>query len=116
MTFEGLSSAQLWTFQAAKGETRVGVHSRLAVNAAEAAVDAASNGVGITRVLSYQMAAAERAGTLVRVLRSFEPKPTPVHLVYGGRPLPLPQKLRAFIDFAAPRLKVRLAGAVGASA
>jgi hypothetical protein len=31
-----------------------------------------------------------------------------VHLVHaGGRPLPL--KLRAFLDFAAPRLKARLA-------
>ena len=75
----------------------------------EAAIDAAIMGVGITRVLSYQCAAAERAGTLVRVLRAYESTPTPVNLVYGGQP-PLPLKLRAFIDFAAPRLKASLAG------
>ena len=40
----------------------VGVHSRLIVNTAEAAIDAAIAGIGVTRVLSYQIAAAVRAG------------------------------------------------------
>ena len=44
---------------------------------------------------------------LVPLLRGFEPPPLPVHLVYmGGGPLPL--KVRAFLDFAAPRLKATL--------
>jgi DNA-binding transcriptional LysR family regulator len=107
VTFEGLSSPESWSFKGAKGETSVAVRSRLAVNTAEAAIDAAICGVGITRVLSYQIAVVERAGTLVRVLRSFESTPTPVNLVYGGQQ-PLPLKLRAFIDFAAPRLKASL--------
>ncbi|TIS32928.1 MAG: LysR family transcriptional regulator, partial [Mesorhizobium sp.] len=34
--------------------------------------------------------------------------PWPVHLVHAGQGL-LPVKLRAFLDFAAPRLKERLA-------
>jgi hypothetical protein len=34
--------------------------------------------------------------------------PWPVNLVYAGQGL-LPLKLRAFLDFAAPRLKARLA-------
>ena len=110
VTFEGLSSSGSWNFKSEKGEKSVAVHSRIAVNTAEAAIDAAICGVGITRVLSYQIANAERAGTLVRVLRSFESTPTPVNLVYGGQP-PLPLKLRAFIDFAAPRLKASLTGA-----
>jgi DNA-binding transcriptional LysR family regulator len=79
VTFEALSAPQSWVFEAIKGAVRVTVHSRLAVNTAEAAIDAAVRGVGITRVLSYQIADAERAGTLVRVLRSFEPSPTPVN-------------------------------------
>lgn len=110
VTFEGLSSPQLWSFQGDRTDSSVAVHSRLVVNTAESAIDAAICGVGITRVLSYQIAAAEQAGTLVRVLGSFEPTPTPVNLVYEGQ-LPLPLKLRAFIDFAAPRLKARLVGA-----
>jgi DNA-binding transcriptional LysR family regulator len=52
-----------------------------------------------------------RDGALVIALAPFEPSPWPVHLVFtGGGPLPL--KLRAFLDFAAPRLKARLAEAM----
>ena len=112
ITFEGLDSPQTWKFRSAKGDLSVAVHSRLAVNTAEAAIDAAICGLGITRVLSYQIAGAERTGTLVRVLRSFESTATPVNFVYSGQPL-LPLKLRAFLDFAAPRLKARLSEVVG---
>jgi DNA-binding transcriptional LysR family regulator len=48
-----------------------------------------------------------RAGALNVVLEKFEPLPWPVSLVYPGKGL-LPLKLRAFLDFAAPRLKSRL--------
>lgn len=71
------------------------------MNTAEAAIDAAVAGIGVTRVLSYQVAVAERDGRLVRTLRSFEPSPMPVSLVYTGQPL-LPLKLRMFLDFATP--------------
>jgi len=108
VTFEGLSSPHEWTFGGPKKAITVQVHSRLVVNTAEAAIDAAIAGVGVTRVFCYQVAAAEQAGTLDRVLRSFEPRATPVNLVYSGQPL-APQKLRAFLDFATPRLKSALA-------
>jgi len=86
----------------------VRVRSRLTVNTAEAAIDAAIAGVGITRVLSYQVADATRAGTLVLVLEAFESPAWPVSLLHAGQGL-LPLKVRAFLDFAAPRLKARLA-------
>ena len=108
ITFEGLASPDGWKFAVGKSTTLVAIHSRLVVNTAEAAIDAAIAGVGITRVLSYQAASALRAGTLARTLRKFEPAPWPVSLVYAGQGL-LPLKLRAFVDFAAPRLKGRLA-------
>lgn len=111
VTFEGLSSPDKWIFQISKKTIAVCLRSRLVVNTAEAAIDAAIAGIGITRVLSYQVAVAERDGVLVRALRSFEPAPTPVSLVYTGQPL-LPLKLRAFLDFTAPRLKARLSGSV----
>lgn len=91
-----------------KSAVSVAIHSRLIVNTAEAAIDAAIASVGVTRVLCYQIASALRAGTLVLALEEFEPAPWPVSLVYPGQGL-LPLKLRAFIDFAAPRLKARLA-------
>lgn len=111
ITFEGLMSPERWSFGAGRTETSVRIHSRLVVNTAEAAVDAAIAGLGITRVLSYQAAPGLRDGALVIALAAFEPPPWPVHLVFtGGGPLPL--KLRAFLDFAASRLKARLAEAM----
>jgi DNA-binding transcriptional LysR family regulator len=77
------------------------------VNTAEAAIDAAVAGFGITRVLSYQIANAVQAGVLAVVLEEYEPTSSPVSLVYAGQRL-LPLKLRAFLDFATSRLKARL--------
>ncbi|TIT20889.1 MAG: LysR family transcriptional regulator [Mesorhizobium sp.] len=106
ITFEGLTAAS-WSFATGKAEFTVPVRSRLRVNTAEAAIDAAIAGVGVTRLLSYQIAAAVRSGTLRPVLQEFEPDPWPVSLVHAGQGL-LPVKLRAFLDFAAPRLRQRL--------
>ena len=81
---------------------------RLAVTTAEAAVQAAIQGVGITRLLQYQVADAVQSGTLQIVLQSYEPKPVPVHLLHASRGQ-MPLKLRSFIDFAVPRLREALA-------
>ena len=64
--------------------------------------------VGLTHVLSYQAAGALAAGTLVTVLRAYEPEPVPVNLLYTD-PKRLPLKTRSFVDFAAPRLRKALA-------
>jgi DNA-binding transcriptional LysR family regulator len=107
ITFAGLSSANEWSFATGGAVERFPVRSRLTVTTAEAALDAAIAGAGLTRVLSYQAAAAVRDGRLILLLRDFEPEPNPISLVYpSGRLVPL--KLRAFLDFAVPRLKVRL--------
>ena len=107
ITFNGLTSPEAWIFPSGKGNISVAVHSRLIVNTAEAAIDAAIAGLGITRVLSYQVADAMRTGALVLALRDFEPPPVPVSLVHAGQGR-LALKLRAILDFAAPRLKARL--------
>ena len=95
-----------------KSDLLIPIHSRLVVNTATAAINAAIAGLGITRVLYYQVASAVRAGALTVVLPGFEPTPWPVSLVYAGGRL-LPVKLRAFLDFAAPRLRARLAEGAG---
>ena len=107
ITFNGLTSPEAWIFPSRKGNISVAVHSRLIVNTAEAAIDAAITGLGITRVLSYQVADALRTGALLLALREFEPPPVPVSLVHAGQGR-LALKLRAILDFAAPRLKARL--------
>jgi DNA-binding transcriptional LysR family regulator len=102
-----LGSPNKWTFASGRSTVAVAIHSRLVVNTAEAAIDAAIAGVGITRVLSYQVADAVRAGLLTLALEAFEPPVSPVSLVHAGSGL-VPLKLRAFLDFAAPRLKAKL--------
>jgi len=111
VTFAALMSADSWVFKVDGVDVSVPVHSRLIVNTAEAAIDAAISGVGVTRVLSYQIDQASRAGLLDRVLRDFEPAPLPISLVYAGHAR-LPVKLRAFLDFATPRLRERVESAI----
>jgi len=108
ITFESLMSPPNWQFGSERPQKVGPMRSRLIVNTAEAAIDAAIDGLGFTRVLSYQVAAAIRAGQLVPLLQRFEPAPWPVHLVYEPRAL-IPQKLRAFLDFAAPRIATSMA-------
>ncbi|OWT73635.1 MULTISPECIES: LysR family transcriptional regulator [unclassified Achromobacter] len=113
ITFEQMASRQVWTFAgsaAGAAPIAVPVHSRLAVSTAEAAVDAAVAGVGVTRVVSYQMLSALQSGALKIVLASYEPPPWPINLLHAREGV-LPLKVRVFLDFAAPRLKARVVAA-----
>ena len=108
VTFEALGSSATWSFvRSGRRITSVPIVSRLSVNTAEAAIDAAIAGLGVTRILSYQVAKAVASGTLETVLADFEPEPLPINLLYatGGT---LPLKLRAFLDFAANSLRAAL--------
>jgi DNA-binding transcriptional LysR family regulator len=110
VTFDQLSSSEHWIFAdpKSKREIRAPVRSRLSVNTAEAAVDGAAAGLGVTRVLSYQVAQAVLDGRIEIVLAEYEPAPAPVSLLHGGHGL-TPLKVRMALDFAAPRLRARLA-------
>lgn len=107
ITHDQMLSRHVWHFMSGKSELAVSVRSRLAVSTAGAAVDAAVAGVGITHVLTYQMADALRAGELKIALSSFELPPLPVSLVHAGQGA-LPLKVRAFLDFVGPRLRSRV--------
>ena len=87
------------------------IHSRLVVNGAEAAVDTAIAGLGITRILSYQAADAIAAGALRVLLADFEPPPLPVSLVHREARFP-PARVRSFITFAAARLRQKLGATI----
>jgi len=104
VTFEGMTSPTSWIFQAGKREIAVPVRTRLTVNTAEAAVDAATADLGITRVLSYQAAKAVAEGRLVELLGPFEHPASSVQLVHIRQGF-VPQKFKAFMDFAMPRLR-----------
>ena len=81
--------------------------ARLSVTTAEAALDAAIAGVGVTRVLSYQAAAAVADGRLQIILEAFESSPLDVSLIHSGQGR-IPLKTRAFLDMAAPQLRLGL--------
>ena len=106
ISFEVMESRRAWVFGAARSAQAVPVHSRLAVNTVDAAIAAATLGVGLVRVMSYQVMDALRNDTLRIVLEPFETRPLPVSLVHKGQ-APLPLKLRAFLDFVTPRLRAR---------
>lgn len=100
-----------WVFPPAAGSTVVRtVHfkPRLVVNSVRAALASAVEGRGVTRLYTYHVAERVQDGSLELLLRDAEPPPMPVHLVTPqGRTL-VP-KVRAFMDFAAPRLRKEFA-------
>src|SRR5215468_4257851 len=104
---ENYSSPHGWEF--ASGKTTQMIHgpSRLTVNLGEAAVAAAVAGAGIARVLSYLVDDLLRSRSLVTLLEAYEPSPMPASVVYPSQ-RQIPLKLRAFLDFAVPRLRKRL--------
>jgi DNA-binding transcriptional LysR family regulator len=106
VAFSGIAGVEHWVFREAAGDASVAIRPRLVVTTAEAAIDAAKAGFGITRVLSYQAAEDVARGSLLRVLPAYEGDDVPIHLVYPGGRHP-PPKLRAFLDFTMPRLRRR---------
>ncbi len=108
VSFESVSSPATWRYWSGEKEMAVPLTSRLSVSTIDAAIDASLAGAGVIRCLSYQVVDHVRDGRLRLLLEEFEPAPRPVHIVYDKRNR-LPLKLRAFVDFAVPRLRERLA-------
>jgi DNA-binding transcriptional LysR family regulator len=106
ISFTALSPVERWSFAGPKPQ-RVNLHPRLTVNTAEAAIDAAVAGLGITRVLSYQAARPVADGSLRLILENFEPEEMPVNILHREDRLPQ-AKVESFIAFAVPRLRKAL--------
>ncbi|RAS35572.1 LysR family transcriptional regulator [Paraburkholderia bryophila] len=107
VSYEGYAVGSKWEFRSRGRTLMIEVPSRLVVSSVEAAVVAAAEGAGIARVVSYQIEEQLKSGSLVSLLEAFEPPPSPVNLMYAAQ-RQMPLKLRAFIDFAVPRLRERL--------
>jgi DNA-binding transcriptional LysR family regulator len=104
MTHFGLDS---WAFPPLEGSSvprTVHFTPRLVVNSIQAVVASTVDGHGVTRMFSYHIAEQVRAGSLAIVLEDHEPPPLPVHLIAPHGRLSVP-KVRAFVDFALPRLR-----------
>lgn len=107
VTFERIDARDRWAFDDRGRKVEVRVRSRMTLSTAEAAIDCAIAGVGVTRVLCYQITDHLRSGRLVRVLQDFEPPAIPIQIIYASSAR-LPMKLRAFLDYVAPRLRASL--------
>ncbi len=107
IAFEGLQTRRVWRVGAEALVRSVTIRPRYSVNTADAVVEAATAGLGVARVMSYQTASGVAAGQLVPVLAQQGYEPLPVHLVHR-RQRSQPLKLRAFLDFVAPRLKLAI--------
>ena len=78
--------------------------ARLISNTNDAAIEAALQGYGITRVISYQVAAYIQSGELRTVLEDREPDPLPINILHReGRHAA--SRIRTFIDLMAERLR-----------
>jgi DNA-binding transcriptional LysR family regulator len=81
LSFTEIDRSQEWRF-GPNGKTAIRVEPQLTLNTADAAIAAAVAGLGIVRLLSYQVIDAVAAGELVTLFDDLAPPPIPVHLVY----------------------------------
>ncbi|MEQ1667936.1 MAG: LysR family transcriptional regulator [Sulfuriferula sp.] len=87
------NSGNTWKFNTASLQ----VQPRLTVTTHDAAIDAAVHGLGITHVLSYQIAALLATGALTTLLDFEQPTAMPIHILHSeGRHISA--KVRAFVD------------------
>jgi DNA-binding transcriptional LysR family regulator len=100
----GVTPVSEWRFNDGGKPLLQRLQPRLRTTTNDSAIAAAVAGLGITRLLSYQVAAHVRSGTLQVLLEDFEAAPLPVYVVHheGRRAT---QKVRAFIDLAVDTLR-----------
>jgi DNA-binding transcriptional LysR family regulator len=100
----GLAAQPEWQFGVGEQAFSQRVLPRMRSTSNEAAITAAIEGLGIARLLSYQVAAQLRSGALVPVLAAYETGELPIHVVHhGGRRAT--QRVRGFIDLAVEALR-----------
>lgn len=102
---------QSWTFPPAPGSSvprTVQFAPRLIINSIRGGVASVVGGRGVGRFFSYQVAEQVRRGEVEIVLNGDEHAPTPVHMISPQGRLAVP-KVRAFMDFAVPRLRSHFA-------
>ena len=93
-----------WRFVDQGEPSSVRIRPRLTVSSNDGAIEAATLGLGVTRLMSYQVAPMLAAGALKVVLSEFESPRVPIHIIHReGRHASA--KMRAFIDLMAEHLR-----------
>lgn len=100
----GISPRVEWKFGAVDDPTMVRMKPRLMVTSNDSAIEAAVVGLGISRLLSYQIADQLRDGRLKIILAEYEEAPWPVHVLHRESKFGS-SKVRNFIDLLAEHLR-----------
>jgi len=100
----GISPRVEWKFGAVDDPTMVRMRPRLTVTSNDSAIAAAVTGIGICRLLSYQVAEELAAGRLKVILAEYEEAPWPVHVMHRESKFGS-SKVRNFIDLLAEHLR-----------
>jgi DNA-binding transcriptional LysR family regulator len=82
----------------------VRVKPRLTVTSNDAAIETVIRGMGLTRLLSYQVAPYLASGQLQTVLTDFEPTPLPIHVIHRENRY-TSAKVRTFVDLMVAQLR-----------
>jgi DNA-binding transcriptional LysR family regulator len=106
VSFAGVSPGDVWRFADGDRPVQQSVEPVLTSNQFDIAIDACLRGAGLAQFLCYQVQALLDAGKLKRVLRPFEPAPAPIQVIYP-QARRLSSNVRAFLDWAVPRLRAR---------
>lgn len=100
----GIAPTNDWVFESADEKLSVRVQPRIFVNTNDGPLEAARQGYGLTRLLSYQVAPQLASGELKTVLGDYEGPDLPVHVIHReGRHGSA--KVRSFVDLAVDRLR-----------
>lgn len=100
----GASPTTEWSFGEGERKRAVKVQPRIQVNTNDSALEAARQGFGLTRLLSYQVAPQLASGELKTVLEDFEGAALPIHVIHReGRHGAT--KVRSFVDLVVERLR-----------
>lgn len=107
--FGSSAAGATWTLRTPRGEARVSVAGRVAVNGFQAAVEACCRGLGLGLFARYFIESRLATGELVPVLPDAAPSPSGLWVVYPSRTLMAPA-VRALIDHIKAELPRRLGG------
>nr|WP_249115888.1 LysR family transcriptional regulator [Azoarcus sp. L1K30] len=99
-----VSTGAEWPFLRDGKKLSIRLKPRILVNTNDGALEAAREGFGLTRLMSYQIADEEAAGTIRVVLSAYEEMPLPVHVIHGEGRL-RSAKVRRFVDLAVDMLR-----------
>src|SRR5262249_50361019 len=104
----GLSRGQEWEFRQRGRPLRVTVDGPLVANQNDTVIDACRRGLGCGIFLHYQVREALAARDPPLLLAADEAAPLPASVVYPYSRL-LPSRVRVFLDWFVPQLRIRLA-------